>query len=111
MPVRASFAQSAPSSPSFQNDKRPFHPLNFSPVSDDSNHRQPLRVRRRHRVRQVLLYSLAILTEFRWTLVAMGSLLAVGAVLYYCTPHVQFDGKRPDLLTAAYGAWMAMLAQ
>lgn len=37
-------------------------------------------------------------------------MLALGATLYRLTPLPQFAG-RPDLLTASYSAWMAMLAQ
>jgi voltage-gated potassium channel len=72
---------------------------------------QPLVVRRRHRFRETLLYVLAILKEFRWTLLALAALIVWGTVLYAITPHIQFGGERPDLLTAFYGAWMALLAQ
>ena len=44
-------------------------------------------------------------------MLAVGVLLAIGAVLYLVTPHPQFDGHRPDTVTAVYGAWMALLAQ
>lgn len=57
------------------------------------------------------LYALAIINEFRWTLGCIGVLIVLGTLLYFCTPHAQFGGRRPDLLTAIYGAWMAMLGQ
>jgi Trk K+ transport system NAD-binding subunit len=72
---------------------------------------KPLVVQRRHRLRAFLLYLLAILNEFRVTLAALGAMIAVGAAVFAITPHAQFDGKRPDLFTSIYAAWMAMLAQ
>jgi Trk K+ transport system NAD-binding subunit len=72
---------------------------------------KPMVVRRHHRVRAFLLYLLAILNEFRITLAALGAMIAVGAAVFAVTPHQQFDGKRPDLFTSIYAAWMAMLAQ
>ena len=62
-------------------------------------------------MRTNVLYALVVLHEFRWTLLGLLALIAAGTVLYAITPHAQFDGHRPDLLTAVYGAWMAMLAQ
>lgn len=71
--------------------------------------RIPRRPRRRARV--LALYLRAILHEFRWSLVALGALILIGALLYRFTPHEQFHNVRPNLITAIYGAWMAMLAQ
>jgi len=71
----------------------------------------PPHPRRHSRIRTSVLYVLVIIHEFRFTLLGLLALIACGAVLYAITPHQQFDGHRPDLLTAIYGAWMAMLAQ
>jgi Trk K+ transport system NAD-binding subunit len=71
----------------------------------------PLHVRKRPRTRASLLYAAAISFEFRWTLLSLAALIALGAALYRITPHSAFAGEVPDLLTAIYGAWMAMLAQ
>ncbi len=59
----------------------------------------------------MLLYALAIVREFRWTLVALGFLLTLGASLYSLTPLREFDNQRLSIFNALYGAWMAMLAQ
>jgi hypothetical protein len=77
-------------------------------------HPRPARsllVRKRRPVRALLLYAAAIVNEFRWTLAALGALIAIGAALYATTPNPAFGNQPPDLLTATYGAWMAMLAQ
>jgi Trk K+ transport system NAD-binding subunit len=71
----------------------------------------PLLVRKRPRTRALVLYIAAIINEFRWTLLALGALISIGAALYAATPNPAFDRHRPDLLTSIYGAWMAMLAQ
>jgi Trk K+ transport system NAD-binding subunit len=74
-------------------------------------HHSPLYVRKRPRTRASLLYAVAIVFEFRWTLLSLAALIALGAAMYRITPTGAFDGGTPDLLTAVYGAWMAMLAQ
>jgi Trk K+ transport system NAD-binding subunit len=80
-------------------------------ASMNPRHAHPLVVRKRPRARALLSYTAAILYEFRWTLLLLGVLIAIGAALYTSTPHAAFEGHRADLLTAVYGAWMAMLAQ
>jgi Trk K+ transport system NAD-binding subunit len=56
------------------------------------------------------LYALAIVREFRWSLLLLVAMIVLGGLLYRLSSLAQFGG-RPDPLTAAYGAWMAMLAQ
>lgn len=72
---------------------------------------KPPKVRRRYRRRAGVLYALAILKEFRWTIGAVTGLILLGTLLYGVTAHHDFEDHRPDLLTAMYGSWMAMLAQ
>jgi Trk K+ transport system NAD-binding subunit len=55
------------------------------------------------------LYVLAMLREFRGTLVALAVALGLGTVLYAVTPAP--DGSTTTIGMALYGAWMAMLAQ
>lgn len=69
------------------------------------------RHRRRVRWRVVVMYALAIAREFRWTLLILAALLAWGAVLYAVTPLMELGGQRPNVATAMYGSWMAMLAE
>jgi voltage-gated potassium channel Kch len=52
-----------------------------------------------------------LLYEFRWTLLGLAFVVAVGTVLYLRSPG-EFDEKRPPtVLNAMFAAWMAMLAQ
>jgi len=69
------------------------------------------RVRRRSRAYVAVLYFLAILREFRWTLAIFFAFVAAGTVLFAITPHDALGHRRPSLLLAAYCTWMAMLAQ
>src|SRR4051812_35500351 len=57
------------------------------------------------------LYTLAILREFRWTLLLFLLAVALGTVLFAVTPHAQLGNRRPPVALAAYCTWMAMLAQ
>jgi voltage-gated potassium channel len=63
------------------------------------------------RLRVSLLYTRAILIEFRWTLLALAALVAIGATLHRLTPQDQLQGRAPSLGTALYAGWMALLAQ
>jgi Trk K+ transport system NAD-binding subunit len=69
------------------------------------------RRRRRQDARTIWLYGLRLLTEFRWTILAIVLAVLVGATLYAVTPQAALGGRRPGLLTSLYGAWMAMFAQ
>jgi Trk K+ transport system NAD-binding subunit len=63
------------------------------------------------RLRTGALYVRAIAYEFRWTLLGLAAVLAVGVTLYLKTPQ-EFDDKHPrTFLNALYATWMAMLAQ
>jgi len=57
------------------------------------------------------LYVLAVVHEFRWTLLSLLMAIVVGGALYAITPQEQLNGKRPSLSTSLYGGWMALLAQ
>jgi voltage-gated potassium channel len=59
----------------------------------------------------VALYLLALLREFRLTLLSLAAAVVLGAILYAITPHDAMGGQRPSLLLSLYGGWMAMLAQ
>ncbi len=72
---------------------------------------QPVKRRSRADLRKLLLYSMTMLREFRGTLLALVSMVAVGGVLYRLTPLQILAGQRPPLLLALYSAWMAMFAQ
>lgn len=67
--------------------------------------------RTRSRACVVWRYFLAVLREFRWTLLALGAAVSVGAALYAITPHENLGGRPPSLDEAIYGAWMALLSQ
>jgi Trk K+ transport system NAD-binding subunit len=57
-----------------------------------------------------VLYFCAIVREFRWTLAGLAFLIFIGGILNAITP-ADAGGRRLNLLTCFYGAWMAMLAQ
>jgi voltage-gated potassium channel len=70
--------------------------------------RRPPRLRP---VRTAALYVRALLYEFRWTLIGLAAVVALGTVLYLRSPE-EFDDKRPrTVLNAMFASWMAMLAQ
>jgi Trk K+ transport system NAD-binding subunit len=58
-----------------------------------------------------LRYFLSIARGFRGTLAVLAIAVLVGGGVYAATPHAQFGGRPPPLLTCFYGAWMAMFAQ
>src|SRR5918995_1833010 len=68
------------------------------------------RAHRSHWIRTTVLYFLAILREFRWTLVVLAVLIMLGAVLHLSSP-ADLEGRRRTLDVAMYATWMAMLAQ
>jgi voltage-gated potassium channel len=70
----------------------------------------PQRVKRRV-VRTGLLYARGLLYEFRWTALGLAAALALGGALHWMTPLEALGHRRPDVLTALYGAWMALFAQ
>src|SRR4051812_31844044 len=72
---------------------------------------RPQPVRQRSRAYVGVLYFLAMLREFRWTLAIFFAFVALGTVLFAVTPHDVLGHRRPSLLLAAYCTWMAMLAQ
>jgi len=57
------------------------------------------------------LYFLAMVREFRWTLLCLLLAILLAAALYRITPQDQLNGKTPTLSTSLYGGWMALLAQ
>jgi Trk K+ transport system NAD-binding subunit len=66
--------------------------------------------RRRHgSLKLSVLYVLALVREFRWTLAALVIAIVLGGALYGVAPTG--DGRRLGVLNALYAAWMAMLAQ
>jgi Trk K+ transport system NAD-binding subunit len=68
----------------------------------------PPRRQRRVSFRVFLLYALALLKEFRWTLIGIVAAVVFGGFLFGITP---VDGRRPEPMTALFGGWMALLAQ
>lgn len=56
-------------------------------------------------------YVRVMLRQFRGTLLGLVALLAVGTTLFAVSPLQQLGGKRPDLDSAMYAAWMAMFAE
>ena len=68
--------------------------------------------RRQYRTspRVVLLYTLALLKEFRWTLIGITVFVVFGGILFAITPDPQ-TGQRLSPINAMFGGWMAMLAQ
>src|SRR6185503_10796590 len=68
------------------------------------------RVHRSQSLRTSVLYFLAILREFRWTLLALLLLLVFGAALHLTSP-TDLEGRRHTIDVAMYATWMAMLAQ
>ncbi|MBC8108525.1 MAG: NAD-binding protein, partial [Anaerolineae bacterium] len=65
--------------------------------------------RRRRDFRTGWLYALAVIHEFRWTLLALLAATAIGTAVFAIGPSD--DGARPGFWRALYGAWMALLAQ
>ncbi len=75
------------------------------------SHAASVRRSRRYSARVALLYILAILREFRATIITLISVVAFGTILYVITPHEALGGKHPSLWTSMYASWMALLAQ
>jgi voltage-gated potassium channel len=67
--------------------------------------------RRASRSKLASLYFLALLHEFRWTLLSLLIAILIAATLYAITPLEQLGGRRPSLAMSLYGGWMALLAQ
>lgn len=70
----------------------------------------PPRPKRRRRFLS-LLYTRAILHEFRWTLFALLLCIALGGIIFAYTPEPDLDGACPDWHTSFYCAWMALLGE
>lgn len=67
------------------------------------------RYRARPRVLVHGLYFLAIVRQFRWTIVALVAAVTIGTLLYrFSPPGKDRDNSWP---TSLYGAWMALVAQ
>jgi hypothetical protein len=69
--------------------------------------RRPLRAR----LRISCLYAAALIRTFRWTLALALAAVLLGGFLFSITPHASLGGRRPDALTALYGAWSALYGQ
>lgn len=82
------------------------------PCSTPANGSSQTPQRRQHRTspRVALLYALAVLKEFRWTLLGIGTAVVFGGILYAITPRPD-TGERLTTLNALFGGWMALLAQ
>ncbi|MFI5379751.1 MAG: potassium channel family protein, partial [Tepidisphaerales bacterium] len=65
----------------------------------------------RRRLLTALLYVRAMLVEFRGTLLALATILILGALLLMLTPQDWLGAARPGPAKALYGAWMSLLAQ
>lgn len=69
------------------------------------------RAPRRSDPRTIFLFARRLAHEFRWTLGLLMMAVLLGGTLYAVTPSAQLGGRPPDLLTAFFGAWMALFAQ
>jgi hypothetical protein len=66
---------------------------------------------RRRDLSTLLLYVRVVSARFRVTLVALATLVLVGAVLYAVTPHAALGGHTPRSYQAIYAAWMALIGE
>jgi hypothetical protein len=66
---------------------------------------------RRRELRIVMLYVRALILEFRWTLGLLSAAVLVGGALHAVTPLESLAGRRPDLPSSLFAAWMALLGQ
>jgi voltage-gated potassium channel len=66
---------------------------------------------RRHRRRALLLYGLALLKEFRWTIVLLAGVIAVSTLVRSVTPLRDLQGHPPGFGGALYAAWIALVGQ
>jgi len=71
----------------------------------------PARAPRRSDPRTIRLFARRMFHEFRWTLALLMMAVLLLGTLYAVTPHASLGGRPPDLLTAFFGAWMALFAQ
>jgi Trk K+ transport system NAD-binding subunit len=69
----------------------------------------PVLIRQRPPRRVVWLYALALLYEFRFTLLALAVCVFVGGMLHWTTRGP--DGHYPNAMQAFFNAWMALLNQ
>jgi Trk K+ transport system NAD-binding subunit len=67
--------------------------------------------RKRRDLRTLGRYLRKVLREFRWTLVALVVIIAVGGILYRVTPQSALGGERPSWFVSFYGSWMSLYAQ
>src|SRR5215204_2281432 len=67
--------------------------------------------RRAGPLKLAFLYFLAMLHEFRWTILSLLIAIIFAAALYAITPQDQLGGRKPSVSTSLYGGWMALLAQ
>jgi Trk K+ transport system NAD-binding subunit len=65
----------------------------------------------RHDLRTAWLYAVALLREFRRTLVILLGLLVLGTVLFAITPSSAVGGGRPSLVQSLYAAWIALTGE
>ncbi len=57
------------------------------------------------------LYALALLREFRGTLITLVVVVLFGSLFYAATPQAALNGRRPDFFTSLYASWMALFGQ
>lgn len=69
------------------------------------------RARRRRSLLTSYLFARRLVREFRWTLALLMIAVLVLGSAYAVTPHASLGGRPPELLTAFFGAWMALFAQ
>ncbi|MCC6811762.1 MAG: NAD-binding protein [Deltaproteobacteria bacterium] len=62
-------------------------------------------------MRLAFAYARVVLRQFRGTLLALALLVAIGTTLFSVSPLSQLGGRRPDLDSAFYAAWMALFAE
>ncbi len=56
-------------------------------------------------------YARVLLRQFRGTLIALVTVVALGATLFAVSPLQALGGRRPDIDSALYAAWMALFAE
>jgi voltage-gated potassium channel len=65
----------------------------------------------RRRIWILGLYIRALLYEFRWTLLLLLLLLALGGLAHRYTPQSTLSGQRPSAVVSLVAGWMALFAQ
>src|SRR5437762_8276582 len=63
---------------------------------------------RRESGRVLALYALALVREFRWTLLTLLAAVSLGTTVFALTA---VGNERPSVAVSVYAAWMALLAQ